>query len=207
MKRKTVLLICLLIGNYWGLLFGKMLIGAGMGIIYVGCNTVSATGGTDEKVATAFAGVSAGTLSGLTIGAGLSSVLLSMGGWHLIYLAGSVIIGLGLILAATSGNVVPQKADPKLQKEGSVRLREFLVDRHVIGFFLLVLLPFMMAGMAVAFALRLLTVSDSHLIQLVVKSTMFAVVFSAVVYAMIERRDRDFFLWFVKVKLLRKPEA
>jgi hypothetical protein len=32
-------------------------------------------------------------------------------------------------------------------------------------------------------------------------------VFSAVVYAMIEKKDRDFFGWFVKVKLLRRPEA
>ncbi len=138
-------LMCLLMGNYWGLLFGKMFVGAGMGIVYVGCNTVAATGGSDEKVAAAFAGVSAGTLSGLTIGAGLSSVLLSMGGWHLIYLAGSVIVGLGLVLAATSGNVMPTKADPGGKAVGSISLREFLFNRRVLGFFLLMLLPFMMS--------------------------------------------------------------
>ena len=138
-------LMCLLMGNYWGLLFGKMLIGAGMGTIYVGCNTVSATGGSEEKVAAAFAGVSAGTLSGLTIGAGLSSILLSMGGWHLIYLAGSVIVGIGLILAVTSGNVVPEKADPKDEEKGAIGLRQFLFDRRVLGFFILILVPFMMS--------------------------------------------------------------
>ena len=139
------LLVCLLMGNYWGLLFGKLLIGSGMGIIYVGCNTVSATGGTEEKVAAAFAGVSAGTLSGLTIGAGLSSILLSMGGWHLIYLAGAVIIGIGLLLALTSGNVMPEKRDARQREEGSIRLRDFLFSPRVIFFFLLILVPFMMS--------------------------------------------------------------
>lgn len=138
-------LTCLLMGNYWGLLFGKMLIGAGMGTIYVGCNTVSATGGSEEKVAAAFAGVSAGTLSGLTIGAGLSSILLSMGGWHLIYLAGSVIVGIGLVLALTSGNVVPEKADPEDMETGGIGLRQFLFNPRVLGFFILILLPFMMS--------------------------------------------------------------
>ncbi len=138
-------LICLLMGSYWGLLFGKMLIGAGMGIIYVGCNTVSATGGTEEKVSAAFAGVSAGTLSGVTIGAGLSSVLLTMGGWHLIYLAGCIIVGIGLILALTSGNVMPLKTDKEVPEAGRMRLREFLFSRRVLGFFILMLVPFMMS--------------------------------------------------------------
>lgn len=138
-------LTCLLIGNYWGILFGKMLIGSGMGIVYVGCNTVAATGGTEEKVASAFASVSAGTLSGLTIGAGLSSILLSMGDWHLIYLAGSAIVGLGLLLALTSGNIMPPKAEEGSAEAGSFKLHNFLFNRHVLGFFLLILLPFMMS--------------------------------------------------------------
>jgi predicted MFS family arabinose efflux permease len=138
-------LICLLMGNYWGLLLGKMLIGSGMGIIYVGCNTVSATGGTEEKVSAAFAGVSAGTLSGVTIGAGLSSVLLAMGGWHLIYLAGCIIVGIGFLLAVTSGNVMPLKSAAEVPETGRVRLRDFLFSRRVLSFFVLMLLPFMMS--------------------------------------------------------------
>jgi hypothetical protein len=64
-----------------------------------------------------------------------------------------------------------------------------------------------MVGISVACVLRLFTVCDSHFIQFLVKGSLFVMVFSAIVYAMIERKDRDFFSWFVKVKLLRRPEA
>ena len=69
------------------------------------------------------------------------------------------------------------------------------------------LLPFMMMGILVTFGLRMFTVSDSHLIQFLVKGAMFVLIFSSIVYMMIERKDREFFGWFVKVKLLRRPEA
>lgn len=65
----------------------------------------------------------------------------------------------------------------------------------------------MMVGLSVAFVLRLFTVSDSHLIQLVVKTMLFVMIFSSIVYAMIGKKDREFFGWFVKGKLLRRPEA
>ncbi len=139
------LLCCLVMGSYSGLLIGKMLIGAGMGIVYVSCNTVAATGSTGEKSATAFAAVSAGTLSGLTIGAGLSSVLLSMGGWRLIYLIGAVIVGLGAVLAGSCTNVRLGTAAAEEQEKQSVGFGKFFFKPRVIGFFLLMLLPFMMA--------------------------------------------------------------
>ena len=73
--------------------------------------------------------------------------------------------------------------------------------------FLHALFPFMMAGMALAVVMRVFTVSDSHLIQLMVKGGLFAVAFSATVYAMIERKDREFIGWLVRVKLMRRNEA
>ena len=66
------------------------------------------------------------------------------------------------------------------------------------------LLPFMLAGVSVAFVLRMFSVSDSHLIQLLVKGILFVVVFSAIVYMMIEKADRTFFSWFIKTKFLRR---
>ena len=138
------LLCCLIMGSYTGLLLGKMLIGAGMGIVYVGCNTVAASGGTGEKSASAFAAVSAGTLSGLTIGAGLSSVLLSMGGWRLIYLIGAVIIGLGALLAGSCTNIRLGAAGGEGEQK-SIGFSKFFFNPRVVGFFLLMLVPFMMA--------------------------------------------------------------
>jgi hypothetical protein len=65
----------------------------------------------------------------------------------------------------------------------------------------------MMMGIMVTCVLRMFTVSDSHLIQFLVKGMLFVLIFSSIVYMMIERKDREFFGWFVKVKLLRRPEA
>ena len=74
-------LTCVLTGSYFGVLIGKVLIGAGMGTVYVNCYAIAAKGTTEESSARAFTDVSAGSLSGVTIGAGLSSVFLAIGGW------------------------------------------------------------------------------------------------------------------------------
>ncbi len=139
-------LTCMLVGSYNGLLIGKLLIGAGMGTVYVNCNSVAATGSTSTAIAEANAGVSAGTLAGLTIGAGLASVLLTLGGWRLIYLVGAVIVGIGALLAMTSVDVRPGHAKMDVSEEQQyISFRKFFFRRRVVGFFLLILVPFMMA--------------------------------------------------------------
>ncbi len=138
-------LICMLFGTYTGLLIGKMLIGAGMGAVYVSCNTVAATGGSSKLITDANAAISAGTLAGLTIGAGLSAVLLSIGSWHLIYLVGTVIAACALLLSVFSGDVRlgVSGSDPSMDQ--MISGKEFFCNRRVAGYLLLVLLPFMMA--------------------------------------------------------------
>ncbi len=138
-------LTCMLLGSYSGLLIGKMLIGAGMGTVYVSCNSVAATGKTSALITEANAAVSAGTLAGLTIGAGLASVLLSMGGWKLIYLIGAVIAALGVLLAAFAGDVRLGHSKQNVNKAQLMNVRKYFGSRRVIGFFLLILVPFMMA--------------------------------------------------------------
>ena len=140
-------LTCLALGSYYGLLAGKMMIGAGMGIIYVTCNTVAATGDSEESVSGAFAGVAAGTLSGLTIGGGLSSVFLAIGGWRMIYVIGIIFLTGGLLLALSSQDVKKRKATgwEEAQERQDISLVRFLMNRRVLGYFLLILVPFMMA--------------------------------------------------------------
>ena len=138
-------LLCMLLGDYFGLLIGKLLIGAGMGTVYVSCNAVAATGSSDKLIADANGAIAAGTLAGMTIGAGLSSMLLSMGSWRAIYLIGAAITGLGLLLSAFSGNVRVGLVKRETGGEGRISTWRFLTSRHVIGFFLLVLVPFMIA--------------------------------------------------------------
>lgn len=106
---------------------------------------MAASSESSEKSASAFAGVSAGTLSGLTIGAGLSSVLLSIGGWRGIYFVGAAILAAAWGLSITSGNVTPGQSELDISMEQHTTFAKFMRSRRVIGFFALVLVPFMMA--------------------------------------------------------------
>ncbi len=137
---------CLAMGNYFGLLIGKMLIGTGMGIIYVNCNSIAASGRTEEKMGAGFSAVSAGVISGVTIGGGLASLILSIGGWRAVYLMGVVLMVIGLPLALTSGNALTQKKEALPEDQPTrVGLRAFLANRHVLPFFLFLLIPFMIS--------------------------------------------------------------
>ena len=136
-------LLCPVLGSYAGIFLGKCLIGAGMGAVYVTCNTVASTGDSDESSAAAFAGVAAGTISGIAAGAGLSSVFLSVGGWRTVYLVGALFVFAGLLLTQTSPDVRPG-ADERAIDVQEISTARFFRNRRVPAFFLLVLVPFMM---------------------------------------------------------------
>ncbi|MBP5304448.1 MAG: MFS transporter, partial [Lachnospiraceae bacterium] len=142
-------LTCIITGNYAGILIGKMMIGAGMGTVYVNCYAIAAKGKTEESSAAAFTEISAGSLSGVTIGAGLSSVFLSLGGWRLVYGVGAILLFIAFMVAfsvrekkveafATEVSVTTKQA----KKSG---IREFMGSAPVTFYFILILLPFMMS--------------------------------------------------------------
>lgn len=133
--------ICLASSGYMGLLIGKAWIGIGMGMIYVTANT-AASMGAGSQTQTAFADVAAGVLSGVTIGVGIGSLLLSAGSYKLVYLTGAGLLALGLVMALFAKNVVPQKEKRRRCAADTVR---FLFHRKIMGFFLLLLIPFMIA--------------------------------------------------------------
>ncbi len=169
-------LCCMLTGSYFGVLIGKMLIGAGMGTVYVNCYAIAAKGKTEESSARAFTEISAGSLSGVTIGAGLSSVFLTIGGWKLVYAVGAVLLFASFLVAVSSkesklqsnvakngktpaegalaqnGEKLPEgvlaaedigKEEDTAQKRSGIK--EFMFNAPVLGYFLLILLPFMMS--------------------------------------------------------------
>jgi predicted MFS family arabinose efflux permease len=146
-------LLCAAAGNqYYGILGGKLFIGLGLGLIYVAANTMAAMS-EGEKSSKAFADVSAGVLSGVTIGVGLGSILLSMGSYRLVYASGAALLALGLGVLLFFGKGADRgkvSAGPEVsrteegEKTGISTLR-FLLDRQVASFFLLILTPFMMA--------------------------------------------------------------
>ena len=133
---------CFVLRSYDGLLIGKMLIGTGMGIVYVCCNTAAAMAKTVEKSGEAYAGVTSGILSGITIGGGLSSVLLSLGGWKLIYAVGILIVLIGLLVCVGTDDLRPGKQSEEKKK---ISLGKFFLNRRVLPYFLLILVPFMIA--------------------------------------------------------------
>lgn len=66
------------------------------------------------------------------------------------------------------------------------------------------LLPFSLAGVSIAVLLRQIDICDSHFLQLLLKGTVFLLLYGAVVYLMISRNDKQFFASVIKSKILRK---
>lgn len=138
-------LICMLVPGYMGILMGKVLIGIGLGIVYVTANTMASMGSTDAHVEAGFADVSAGVLSGVTIGVGLGSIILSLADYRMVYLIGAVFMGVGIMLTIPARNVKLVEAVSTEKTWDKMRIVRFLLSKRVLGFFALILIPFMMS--------------------------------------------------------------
>ena len=128
--------------EYLGLLLGKALIGIGVGALLVSSNSVAASAQSEEEAAEAFTAVNAGTLAGITVGAGIGSIILSFSNFATVYYAGGLILLLGLLLAIFGEDY--KEAAMRRQREKMHALR-FLADRSVWTFLLLMLMPFLIA--------------------------------------------------------------
>lgn len=138
--------------SYFGILTGKLLVGAGVGLLTVGINATAAASTDAKKQVSLFAGISAGTLVGVSAGSGLGSTILSLAGYRAVFFTGTAIVGLALILTL-SGR--PEKRDagrsaPAAAREagdaGTIGLGQFLFGRGgTLPFLALVLTPFMAA--------------------------------------------------------------
>lgn len=146
-------LTCGLLLNYGGILLGKLMVGAGLGMVSVGVNTVAASSPDSAKSVTTFAGITAGTLVGVSAGSGLGSTLLSLGGYRVVFLVGTAILLFAFLLALSGRQQVPghQVADGRPAEEGepagpSIGMGRFLTGRGgTLPFLTLVLTPFMSA--------------------------------------------------------------
>lgn len=134
--------MCMLIPGYMGILIGKVFIGIGMGTVYVTANTMASMGASSEHVEAGFADVSAGVLSGVTIGAGLGSIILSFADYHIVYLIGALMIGGGWLLTISAKNITFEQHKEKNDRLGVIR---FVLNRRVWVFFALILVPFMIS--------------------------------------------------------------
>ncbi len=134
-------LLCGAGGTYMALLGGKAIFGMGLGLIIVSLNSIAAHGENEEESARAFTDISAGTLAGVTAGAGVGSIILSFSSYSMVYFVGAAILLIGLGLSF-SGQDYKEAAVAKGKEE--VGFFRFLFDRKVISFLLLLLLPFLM---------------------------------------------------------------
>lgn len=137
-------LLCGALLSYPGILTGKLLAGAGIGMVTVGVNTTAAcSAGKDESVE-AFAGITAGTLAGVSAGSGLGSTLLSFGGYRLVFFTGTAILLAGFLLTAGSASPASGPAeDAGVRAEGG-SIGGFLWGRGgTLPFLAMVLTPFM----------------------------------------------------------------
>ncbi len=135
--------LCPALDSYEGLLLGKVLVGSGMGIVYVTCNALAGSGNTTESVGKGFSDITVGTISGITVGGGMASLLLAVGSWEEVYVVGAVIAALGLALGLGSQNIIPEKRKVTAIDRQDMTTRRFLFNRRIPLFFLLILVPFM----------------------------------------------------------------
>ncbi len=132
--------------SYGGILIGKAVIGMGIGALLVSLNSVAASGTEESVTASSFTAVNAGTLAGVTVGAGVGSLVLSFAEYSTVYYAGALLLLLGLALAllcpGAKEGVAWDEAAQKTPRGGALR---FFADRSVWTFLLLMLLPFLVA--------------------------------------------------------------
>jgi predicted MFS family arabinose efflux permease len=135
--------LCAALETYAALIAGKALIGCGLGLVVMAANSAAAQE-RDEMRAGQFASIAAGILAGITVGAGIGSVALSFWGAKAVFALGAAIIAPGAVLAVycKQDRRMPRALAPD---RVGIGLADFIRDREVIGFLLLVLAPFMIA--------------------------------------------------------------
>ncbi|MCR4590243.1 MAG: MFS transporter [Lachnospiraceae bacterium] len=129
--------------SYIGIIAGNVLSGAGTGVLLVSCNTLAARGETLESTAEGFSGIMAGSLSGFTMGAGLSALIFPIGGVRLAYAVAAGFMVPVLFMIYFSENVKPEIVEKASEKD-KIGFFKFFVNPRVLGFFAFILVPFMM---------------------------------------------------------------
>ncbi|MDR1299176.1 MAG: MFS transporter [Oscillospiraceae bacterium] len=135
--------LCAAVETYAALIAGKALIGCGLGLVAMSANSAAAQE-RGEMRAGQFASIAAGILAGVTVGAGIGSVALSFWGFRQVFALGAAIIAPGAVLAVycKQDRRMPRGAAPD---RVGIGFADFIRDREIIGFLLLVLAPFMMS--------------------------------------------------------------
>lgn len=136
----TGFILCAFTGDYLWILIGKAFIGSGSGLVTVTVNTIAAFGDEAES-GKSFSNINAGILSGVTVGAGIGSVILTISNTQTIFIASAFFVGIGLFLSILCPHF---KSEPKkLTDRKQINIFQFISDKRVLSFLVLALFPFL----------------------------------------------------------------
>lgn len=135
-------IICAYTDSFLGLLAGKSFSGMGMGLIIVVVNTVAAIAKNEADSGTSFGEINAGILAGVTAGVGIGSVVLSLWNYSGVYYVAAIFICSGLLLVLMGEEYFPSK---NKKNTDNMKIHKFILDKKVITFLALVLMPFLVA--------------------------------------------------------------
>ena len=138
-------IICGVLMDYYSLLIGKAVIGAGMGLVIVSLNSIAAHGDTESMRARTFMAISAGTLAGVSAGSGVGSLVLSFGSYSTVFYIAAVFMGLAIIIAylGSAGTDLSHRKAEKTERSERMSVLRYLKDFKSMTFLLLILSPFL----------------------------------------------------------------
>ena len=138
-------IICGVFMEYFSLLVGKAIIGAGMGLVIVSLNSIAAHGDTESLRARTFMAISAGTLAGVSAGSGVGSLVLSFGSYSTVFYIASIFMGLAIIIAylGSAGTDLAHRKTEKIERSERMSVFRYLKDFKSMTFLVLMLSPFL----------------------------------------------------------------
>ena len=138
--------LCGALMQYMGLLIGKMVIGIGIGALLVSLNSIAAAGRNENETAEAFTAVNAGTLAGITVGAGVGALLMYVSDFSMVYYVSALILVIGLLMSVFGEDYrLPQAPRQRQRQRHGLEVFQFIGQRKVWSFLLLLLIPFLCA--------------------------------------------------------------
>ena len=138
--------LCGALMQYMGLLIGKMVIGIGIGALLVSLNSIAAAGRNENETAEAFTAVNAGTLAGITVGAGVGALLMYVSDFSMVYYVSALILVIGLLMSVFGEDYrLPQAPRQRQRQRHGLEVFQFIGQRKVWSFLLLLLMPFLCA--------------------------------------------------------------
>ena len=141
------LILCGAFLNYFSLVFGKIIIGCGIGITLVCLRFIAASDSTPENKTAAFSALNSGMLAGIAVSVPIGATIFSLWGNRSVFLLDGILV---FLIALPVFCIFKRSNNTKKVKNHSssgpqqcdMKLIDFLKDRRVLSFFFLILIPF-----------------------------------------------------------------